>query len=227
MEPLFIWDPDGRLIYNDPSYPWGCVCHIEGRFAAGSGVIVGPRHVLTASHVVDWGGPAETIMVHRVGGGAQAAARTETVYYYTKIEGDPGYSTVDEDYAVLVTDQRVGDRFGWLGVRTYDSDWDDESYWTNIGYAGDIAGGTTPIYQQHKSMDEDEWDYGGGRAMTTNADMMQRQSGSPMFGWWGDGPYVVAVASAMGQLVLSGDENWCSGGNDMTRLVNHARAQKP
>lgn len=37
---------------------------------------------------------------------------------------------------VLVTDQRVGDRFGWLGVRTYDSGWDDESYWTNIGYAG-------------------------------------------------------------------------------------------
>lgn len=234
LQPMVIWPPvDDRKTYNDPTYPWGCVCHIQGRQGAGSGVIVGPRHVLTASHVVDWDGPAERIEVLRAGGSAQATARTIRRVYFTKIVGDPGATTIDEDYAVLVTDQRIGDRFGWLGVRTYDSDWDDEPYWTNIGYAGDVAGGSLPFFQRNKSMDEDEWDYGGGRAMTTSADLMPRQSGSPMFGFWTEGnppqanPYVVAVAAAVGNIVLSGTENWCSGGNDLTRLVNQARANNP
>lgn len=227
VDPLVIWGDEDRSVYNDTSFPWGCVCLVQGRGSAGSGVIVGPRHVLTASHVVDWGGPAETIDVHRVGGMVQATARTVNRFFFTKIVGEPGYTTVDEDYAVLVTDQRIGDRFGSLGVRTYDSGWDDEPFWWNIGYAGDIASGTTPYSQRDRALDEDEWDYGSGRAMTTTADLMRRQSGSPMFGFWDDGPYVVAVASAVGNIVLSGTENWCSGGSDLTRLVREARSMKP
>src|SRR4051812_34832416 len=26
LDPMFIWWPDDRKIYNDLSYPWGCVC---------------------------------------------------------------------------------------------------------------------------------------------------------------------------------------------------------
>ncbi|MFE3442338.1 hypothetical protein ACFXNW_04850 [Nocardia sp. NPDC059180] len=81
---------------------------------------------------------------------------------FTKLTSDPTYSTIDEDYAVLVTDQRLGDRFGTLGVRTYNSSWDDENVWWNIGYAGDIPAGATatfPYFQRDKKMDEDEWDY--------------------------------------------------------------------
>ena len=36
--------------------------------------------------------------------------------------------------------------------------------------------------------------------MTTAADVMPGQSGSPMFGFWSDGPYVVAVASGVGNI---------------------------
>jgi hypothetical protein len=32
------------------------------------------------------------------------------------------------------------------------------------------------------------------------------------------------VVSAEGTYFVSGDENWCSGGDDMTRLVAHARS---
>ncbi|WP_280499424.1 trypsin-like serine peptidase [Nocardia cyriacigeorgica] len=230
FKPLIIYPPDDRNIYSDLRYPWVCVCHIQGRVAAGSGVIVGPRHVLTASHVVDWGGPAEVIQVHRAGSAIQATARTFRRMAFTKLTSDPTYSTIDEDYAVLVTDQRLGDRFGSLGVRTYDSSWDDENVWWNIGYAGDIptgAAATFPYFQRDKKMDEDEWDYGSGRAMTTAADFRPRQSGSPMFGFWTDGPYVVAVAAAVGEIVLSGEENWCSGGSDLTRLVREAIASFP
>ena len=229
LEPLFIWNPDDRAVYNDLNYPWGCVCRVVTATGSGSGVIVGPRHVLTASHVVDWATDGAGIVeVHRAGATVAAVSSIAAVWAYSKITGDDvGYSELDEDYAVLVTTERLGDRFGWYGTRTYNSSWDDEAYWWNVGYPGDVAGGSFPIFQRFKELDEDEWDYGPARAMTTSADTMKGQSGGPMFGFWDDGPYVVAVVSAQGAVFFSGDENWCSGGNLLTRLVNHARANDP
>lgn len=224
VNPLVVWGADDRRTYNDTRYPWGCVCRILSS-GQGSGVFVGPRHVLTASHVVNWNGSA-TIEVHRAGGTVAATAQAVKGWAFTFI-GDVGATTVDEDYAVLVIDQRLGDRFGWMGVRTYDSGWDDEDYWCSIGYPSDVANSFFPVWQRDKELDEDEWDYGSGRAMTTAADLMPGQSGSPMFGFWSDGPYVVAVVSAVGNVFLSGTENWCAGGSDLTRLVNHARNSDP
>jgi V8-like Glu-specific endopeptidase len=232
VDPLFIWDSDDRRMYNDTNYPWGCVCRIVTAAGTGSGVIVGPRHVLTASHVVDWNtNGAGTVEVHRAGPAVSAISAITRVWAFTKLSPpDIGWSEVDEDYAVLVTADRIGDRFGTFGVRTYDSGWDDDAFWWNIGYPRDAPVGNPgmfPIFQQDKALDEDEWDFGGGRAMTTTADTAKGQSGSPLFGFWDGKPYVVAVVSAQGTYFLSGDENWCSGGNDMTRLVNHAIANDP
>jgi len=112
---------------------------------------------------------------------------------------------------VIATDQRLGDRFGWMGTRTYDSAWDGEDYWRSIGYPGDMpegAGGLFPVHQRDQNLDEDEWDYGSARAMTTSADVMEGQSGSPIFGFWPDDivPYVVAVVAAHGSVYASGTE---------------------
>ena len=78
-----------------------------------------------------------------------------------------------------------------------------------------------------KNLDEDEWDVGSARAMTTSADVMRGQSGSPVFALWPDGSYVVAVVSAEGTVWASGLENWCSGGSDLPRLVHLARTEDP
>jgi hypothetical protein len=96
-----------------------------------------------------------------------------------------------------------------------------------MGYPGDLFQGSTPTFQLNKSMDEDEWDLGSGRAMTTAADLKPGQSGSPMFAVWSDGRYVVAVMSAEGTVFASGLENWCSGGSDLPRLINIARSDFP
>jgi Trypsin len=54
-QPTTIFNPDGRRAYYDESYPWRCLVRITTpRGWSGSGVLIGPRHVLTASHCVDW-----------------------------------------------------------------------------------------------------------------------------------------------------------------------------
>lgn len=223
LQPGVVFAPDDRNTYNDWSYPWGTICKVVTAVGWGSGVIVGPRHVLTASHVVDWSrNGAGSVEVHRFGGTFRARTFITRVWFYTKVTGLVDWYENDEDYAVLVTASRIGDRFGWLGTRTYDDDWDEEPYWYSIGYPGDIGNGNSPVWQRRKWLDEDFWDFGDATSMETNADMIPGQSGSPMFAWWDDGPYVVAVWSN-----FSPDENWCSGGGDMTRLVRHARNQDP
>ena len=235
LEPAIVYAPDERTIYNDRSYPWGCICKVTTAAGlTGSGVLIGPRHVLTASHCVDWGtSNAETVQVHLTGTTAAATAFDTVTYAFTQISGDPTVTTLDEDYACLVLDQRLGDAFGWLGVKTYDSSWDGDNVWWSMGYPGDVASGLQPTFIRNKNMDEDEWDYGSGRAMTTSADMMKGQSGSAMFGFWDEGnppqsvPYAVAVMSAYGNVWLSGSENWCSGGSDLTSIVRQARDENP
>jgi V8-like Glu-specific endopeptidase len=90
LDPLVIHSPDDRRVYNDTTYPWGCVCRItrpDGRL--GSGVLIGRRHILTASHVVQWSSNiAERIEVHFVGNSARATAFTETAYAFTAVSGD-------------------------------------------------------------------------------------------------------------------------------------------
>ena len=180
LDPLVVWGADERRTYDDTRYPWVCVCRIQTAGGQGSGVLVGPRHVLTASHVIDWNSGSASVEVHRAGGAVQATARALRTWSFTKVTNNDS-TTLDEDYAVIVTDQRLGDRFGWMGTRTYDSDWDGEDYWRSIGYASDIAGSIFPVYQRDQNLDEDEWDYGSARAMTTSADVMPGQSGSPIF----------------------------------------------
>lgn len=223
LEPAVVLGTDERRTYNDRSYPWGCVCKVVTSVGSGSGVLVGPRHVLTASHVVNWsvpGGVNGVVEVHRAGATVSAVSTIIRVTAFTQVTGSVGWTELDEDYAVLETADAIGDRFGWLGTRRYSSSWDDDPYWYNIGYPGDVGGAMWPTWQRSKWLDEHAWDFGSARAMDTNADINPGNSGGPMFAWWSEGPYVVAVVSAHD---VEDRENYCAGGSDLVRVVRAAR----
>ncbi|MFQ3221499.1 MAG: hypothetical protein ACI96W_003887 [Paraglaciecola sp.] len=111
--------------------------------------------MLTASHVVDWSSNgAGTVEVHRCAGLVRAITAITRVWFYTKVTGSVSWFKADEDYAVLVTADRIGDLFGWMVTRTYSSLWDDEPYWFNIGYLGSIGSALRPRFQRDKKLDE-------------------------------------------------------------------------
>ena len=224
--PTTIFDPDGRGPYSDTNYPWRCLCRVQTPTGAGSGVIIGPRHVLTASHVIDWTPGWATINVFQQNATSLDFANATNVYASTQIGPGPiGDSDSDEDYAVLVVDKRLGDIYGWYGTRTYDSSWDDEvSVWCNIGYPNDRGWNSlTPIFQTNFFLNELGADFGSARLIRSQTfDNWPGQSGGPVFGIWNDGPYVVGVVSGEGS-----DYNYISGGSLLDSLVSRARSDFP
>jgi V8-like Glu-specific endopeptidase len=225
FEPLSIQGEfDNRKYYRDPSYPWGCVCKVISGGRSGSGVLIGPRHVLTASHVIDWAAGWAVVEVHRFDTTFSSGSCASRLFKFTAIDAVTP-STVDEDYAVITLFDRLGDQFGWMGNMTYDSGWDDDPFFRTIGYAGDKADAMRPVYERDFHLDEDEFDLGSARAMTCGADLTYGQSGSPIFAFGKhDGmPYVVAVVSAAG----TDGNNYCAGGSLLTRLVREARQIDP
>lgn len=224
LDPLVIFPPDDRRIYQDTNYPWRCVCQVQSGSNGGSGVLIGPRHVLTASHVIDWRTRKANIAVNRFDRTNEGTSQVIAAHYYEEIT-DVEYTNGDSDYAVLVLADRLGDRLGWLGCRRYHSEWDDngKDWWRSIGYAGDVAMSARPVFQQGFQLDEDDLDLGSARALQTKTgDFMKGQSGSPIFSFWGDGPYAVAVVSADG-----GGYNWAAAGSDLPALVAEARSVDP
>ena len=224
FDPLAIFQPDGRTLYDDRTYPWRCVCQITSGSKSGSGVLIGPRHVLTASHVIDWNATSDFVRLTQ--GGIQLGSAFSTDAIAFEFISDVTYSNADDDYAVLVLNARLGDSFGMYGARTYDSDWDNETAnWVSVGYAPDLST-STPVFQTGFFLDEDDFDLGAGRMLITKTgDFVRGMSGSPVFGFWDGGPYVVGVVSA-GASGL-GNYNAIAGGSNLTRLVNQARSQFP
>jgi hypothetical protein len=219
IDPLYVFSPDGRYVYNDHNYPWSCAGQINNNGWISSGVLVGPRHVLTASHSLDWNAPWAVFNAHHYGNSNLAVGFTWCVWYYEKL-GSVNSDNVDMDYAVCVLDQPLGNWLGWFGSKTYNDDWDDEPYWAHCGYGEDIGNANYPTFQQDICLEEE--DGGNMKAMSsTTGDFTHAHSGGPVFGWW-DGPYVVGVVSGQAQ-----GKNWISGGVSMVRLIKEALAQTP
>jgi len=228
IRPTTVFSPDGRWVYYDEHYPWRCLVRMTRPSGwSGSGVLIGPRHVLTASHCVDWTPGWLRVEVLYTNGRSLATAYGTLAYYVQKVTAANYSSTnLDDDYAVIVLDQRLGDRFGWFGARTYSDSWDDEILpWRNIGYPQDFSWtGELATYQRDFALDETDFDSdAGGRALLSDTfDNWPGQSGGPVFGFWSDGPYVVGVTSGE-----SSSNNFIAGGSRLTGLVRRARQENP
>ncbi|MGA4507252.1 trypsin-like serine peptidase [Propionibacteriaceae bacterium G1746] len=227
VRPTTVFNPDGRWVYYDRNYPWRCLVRMTRPSGwSGSGVLIGPRHVLTASHCVDWTPGWLRVDVLYTNGSSLATAWGTHAYYTQKVTAaNYNSKNMDDDYSVIVLNQRLGDRFGWLGARTYSDSWDDDVLpWRNIGYPQDFSWtGELATYQRDFALDQTDYDSDAGKVLLSDTfDNWPGQSGSPVFGFWSDGPYVVGVTSGE-----SSSNNFVAAGSSLTGLVRRARNDHP
>jgi hypothetical protein len=219
LDPLIVFAPDERYIYWDQNYPWCCAGQINSNGVTSSGVLVGPRHVLAASHAIDWNAMWATFTADRYGDFNLGIANALGIWSYEMI-GSVNTDNVDSDYVVIVLDQPLGNWLGWLGSETYDDDWDGSPYWSSLGYDNDL-GIDYPTFQPDIILSQE--DGGDMKAMTTTTgDFEHGHSGGPVFGWWESGPYAIGVVSAGGE-----GKNWVSGGVSMVHLIQKAQQETP
>jgi V8-like Glu-specific endopeptidase len=225
-----VFSPDDRFTFSDTAFPWCTAGRVEtssGGWA--SGVMVGPRHLLTCSHAIQWMRPPSQFAAGWIkfmpsyfdGSNPFGAAWGTHIYWQQQVSGP----TIDgtearNDYVVVVLDRRIGDITGWMGSRTYDDSWDGGNYWSHIGYPGDISGGTRPTFQGNFPLNGDDTQPSTNQAMYHTADVWPGQSGGPFFGWWANEPWPRVVADQSWQ---NGSTNGASGGSHMVDLIIRAR----
>ncbi len=223
-----IFGRDDRRVFYSNAYPWRCNGRVESSLGSGSGVMVGPRHLLTASHMIDWrpgnttGWLKFTPMYYN---GSAPFGSAFGVRTYFKVKVTP--PTIDSneikyDYVVVVLDRPAGNATGWLGTKSYSDSWDGGAYWTHVGYPGDLTGTQRPIWQSGIALDGDFWSPDSHESMSHRGDVWPGQSGGPFWGYWNGQPYAVGVQSAHNP-----SNNFASGGSDMVDLVVRARADLP
>ncbi len=223
-----VFGTDNRRPFQDTTYPWSTVGLVQTNRGSGSGVMIGPRHLLTVSHVIDWTAPAgfaadwvRFTPSYFDGNAPFGEAHGVHIYWYVQEDGD-GFISGNEgdfDYAVVVLDRRLGETTGWMGARGYDDDWDSLNAWSHMGYPADLNSGQRPTWQGGFRVDGTDAE---AQSLLHQADVFPGQSGGPVFGFWAgeEGPRAIAVQSWQ-----TSTNNGASGSMDMRDLVALARTE--
>ena len=220
------------VVFADTSYPWSATGRVDVPGGWGSGVLVGPRHLLTAAHIIPWvrddSGVATAGWVRFVPGAFDASepfgSASAVAVYCLQPTYPPSIDAVEErvDFAVCVLDHPIGRLTGWMGVQAYRDEWDHLPSWSHVGYRGGHATGTRPSHQAGLALDGRDDQADTHQTMLHRGDVHPGQSGGPFFGWWAgeDCPRVVAVQS-WGHPGRAG----ASGGDYLVDLVVRARQE--
>jgi V8-like Glu-specific endopeptidase len=237
-DPSAIFGTDDRYAFSDTSFPW-CTCgKVETEAGWGSGVMIGPRHLMTASHVIVWkpnnaAGWVKFTPLKFDSSEPFGHAFAVRIYSWNKADGSDGLSLTEGafDYVVCVLDSPMGNVTGWMGSRGYDTSWDNGDYWGHVGYPQDLSGGTRPAFIGWQDFLSESTASLGGRSsfrIRHEIDVIPGQSGGPYFGVWDGEPWprVVGIQSGI-NLGGAGGDNTCGGGNPLSDLINFARTDMP
>ncbi|PVE07569.1 trypsin-like serine peptidase [Streptomyces scopuliridis] len=247
VAPLNVFQPDRRVEFDSLAYPFCTVGQVAAPVAPGSsqmkvgtGTLIGPRHVLTASHVMNWHWPGPNLSPvsftpsFNRGLAPFGIGNAIHTYWFRQVDNPDDELSVSLDYIVFVLDQRLGDQLGYMGTMGYSNDWDDKPYWMNVSYPHDLGNDEVPFFQDQVSFEDADnpgivGQEGDGLYMDTESGSLDHgASGSAFYAFWPNENFsrVVSVASAEGTLNFD-DDNWAAGGPPMHRLVNQARTDFP
>jgi V8-like Glu-specific endopeptidase len=233
FEPMDVFGNDDRAVFRDAAYPWGLIGRVFTPQGTGTGVLVGPRLVATAGHMIPWNqaGWWMRFVPAYYDGASLHGAGVES--YVSDTRGfDSAGEVAGYDWAVLRLYEPLGASLGWFGYNGYSRDWDNQPFWSIAGYPGAVAGGARPSYQNSVSVFDVDSDSNGGEELESQtADVTGGNSGGPMFAWWGADPRVIGVVSGSESDFIfpasSERANVMAGGPGLSNLIAWARTNWP
>lgn len=234
-----VFGSDDRQAYYPSGYPWQCIGRVftwtdatrPGWSFYGSGVLVGPRHVLTAGHVAPWGSANWAMLFvpgYYDGNSVVGSGANSWVSDFRSL--DSGAASVSaHDISLLRLYDPLGDQLGYFGSKVYDRAWQDGNYWALVGYPSMVTS-ERPSFQLGIPVLDNDVD-GDAMELEHQGDVTAGDSGGPFFGTWPDGyPYVIGTVSG-GERITGGDDpednNICAGGQALVNLISYWLANWP
>jgi len=208
------WTTIGKLFVSRPGQDT----------TVGSGVLVGPRLLLTASHAMPWGADDASIRfapAYRDG--------NDPRFGDAFVEQWRGVRNSDDvtglDYVICKLNRRIGDLAGWQGSWwSPDEGWYTSGPWLSVGYPkASPSGGARPSLEVPvwvQDLDDD----GDGLEIETHLFATGGWSGGPLWGWRGDQPRVVGIESGFEKDFLDPTRTVFGGGRHLVDLVRYGYA---
>ena len=237
--PTNVFAPDDRYIYRDTSFPWCTVGRVDTPLGQGTGYTIGSRLLVTANHAIQWNSDGTAGWVrfrpaYYNGDTPFGEAWATRVIYWTPVTGGDGLSDRETayDYVVCVLDTRIGDIVGYPGYRTYNDDWNGDSYWQHMGYPTDLSGCERPAFQGGCVISSVKTESVSGApkgyVLGHFNDVVVGHSGGPVWGWWSAEPWPRVVGGQSAEASVpsndtSGDNEF-GGGRALSDLISWARS---
>jgi hypothetical protein len=209
------WTTPGKLFMNRPGQSW-----------VGSGVLVGPRLLLTASHAVPWGTSDATIrFAPAYKNGNDPRFGDAYVLNWRGVRNTDDVTGLD--YVICQLDRRIGDLAGWMGSWwSSDDDFYYNGAWSSIGYPVSFMSGERPALESPLRVVDTDND-GDGLEIETYKFALGGWSGGPLYGWVQDQPRVVGIESGYETDFLDPTRSVFAGGQHLVNLVNYGWANWP
>jgi len=182
LDKRVVLGADSRYVQTSTGWPYSAIGRLTATTSSGTSIctgwLAGPRHVVAARHCIPSGGASWRFAPAYDNGERLGGTNVAFVVYYPT--GQTGHCNSAYDFAVFVTQDRIGDRVGWLGTAVPGPYSTGRAIFNNYGYPGDRDGTRRPYMSNGITFTQHSMCHSGA-PVHHNGDTAGGHSGGPLW----------------------------------------------